>query len=383
MDKISNLFVGLLLIFAATMKCAAVEYDVSPDGTAVAYVGHSWDFKDPGLFIVDLKTRYRQRLDSWERNYVRIWCPTFAPDSHRLAFIYLALKKGNSGPTEGVPQLWIMGLDGNTKEKIIDLDTQVSPELWVRQGGDSFMTAFWLRWSPDGTHIVYQTPEDVEKNRIKLSIWLIDLKTKTQKRITSKKDGLCTYPVFSPDNKEILFTKGFFLEPEPSIGELWVMRPNGHHKQQLVSAKQGVSVVGPGAWSPDGRHIAFGSIASSSGSPKEHSMRPLEVAACIINRDGTGLKRGISGRWVCPQWSPDGTKILWCEFGQWLTTGAALTDNFGNLLHFFKDVRNAQWFPDNETLAVSDDNYHIGTMKVNSSPSWWDVIDSTNSIEEP
>jgi Tol biopolymer transport system component len=80
-------------------------------------------------------------------------------------------------------------------------------------------------------------------------------------------------PKFSPDGREILFTR--YAPPGLSNSQVFVMSANGTQRTQLTNTPTGNSDA---TWSPDGTEIAFVSARDSEG-PNIFTMRS----------DGTGV----------------------------------------------------------------------------------------------
>lgn len=96
-------------------------------------------------------------------------------------------------------------------------------------------------------------------------------------------------PVWSPDGRQLLVTRG---------GDLWIQPLDGGEARQLVALRHGS--VSSGSWSPDGRRVAV-----TSGNSGFTQVAVIEVA--------TGSLTPITyahREHGAPSWSPDGRNIV-------------------------------------------------------------------------
>jgi dipeptidyl aminopeptidase/acylaminoacyl peptidase len=123
------------------------EPQIAPDGTKVAYVRVTGDFKadrnNSELVLVDVGTGARRTLT---HDRIGVHAPRWSPSGDRLAYL--------ASPVRGKPaQLYVLPLNGGDSEKITD----------VKSGIDAYA------WRPDGAVFAYiaedappkaKTPED-------------------------------------------------------------------------------------------------------------------------------------------------------------------------------------------------------------------------------
>lgn len=176
--------------------------------------------------------------------------------------------------------------------------------------------------SPDGKQVAYAeswVDGETDKEAEHSAIWLLTLDSGETRQLTSgtARDGA---PTWSPDGKQIAF-----LSTRGEKPQIYAIPVNGGEARALTSLKQG---AGSGAaWSPDGKQIAFTAVPIEE--PRDLS-KPYRVdrhvyrfnemeylddvvqALYVVSIDGGEARRLTDDRATSsqPQWSPDGTEIL-------------------------------------------------------------------------
>lgn len=232
--------------------------------------------------------------------------------------------------------IWVMNADGSGRRKITN--PRLAPEG---------ATDYDPSWSPDGKRIVFRTDRGHyvrdESGSGAQGIFVVDVRTRRERQIQPRTGGL--FPAWSPNGKWIAMTVlapggGESIDVKRPDGTLvrtirlrtfagecstwspdstriafcghsgdgnwavWVMNADGTDQRQLTHPElvqpAGTGGDYPGAWSPDGKRIAY-----SSG---QHESREVWV----IDADGTSPRRltrwpGADGPVV---WLPDGRIVF-------------------------------------------------------------------------
>ena len=187
-------------------------------------------------------------------------------------------------PTPYSVKLW------NNEIYVIDVDGSNERKLTQNPADDNAPA-----WSPDGKKLAFLSGRDGG------GIYVMNTDGSNLARLTEE-SGV---PVWSPDSKKLTFIRGsrpiiinangtdmtLFL---PGLGE-------GHHL----------------SWSPDSRRIAFASDVPH----EKYYNRDASENIWVINVDGSNLVKltdipAGTGYWAaCPNWSPDGSRIVFSYVG--------------------------------------------------------------------
>jgi TolB protein len=151
------------------------------------------------------------------------------------------------------------------------------------------------QWSPDGERIVF------ERFNVRgalpdgsVALWVLDLPTGTERRITPFNLEAGDTPDWSPDGSKILFHDNHLNVPGLPAN-LWTVRPDGTHLTQLTSLTGNRQYLGS-SWSPDGRKIVAGRRPETAGN----------ADIFVLHADGTH-PRNITNSTLYdsyPDWGP-------------------------------------------------------------------------------
>jgi Tol biopolymer transport system component len=229
---------------------------------------------EPGIYLFDLETKVSTRVGSFVHR------PAFAvsPDGTTIAY------QGTDATGHDV--VYVANVDGTNARALEDTAVVGAP-------GPRLM-----RFSPDGTRIVYQEakwPGD---------LFLVDVATgilETQlTHFDPIRSGGVGPPTFSPDGETVLFS--WPSQSSPDQWDLWAVPVSGGEPRQLIRDAVG------GHLSPDGQRIVYFTF-----SPED----PFEGNMWLADADGTNARPLVRGDLQIPsaRWSPDGTKIAYAEWG--------------------------------------------------------------------
>ncbi|WP_160712948.1 DPP IV N-terminal domain-containing protein [Chitinophaga solisilvae] len=183
-------------------------------------------------------------------------------------------------------------------------------------------------WSPDGSRLAF-----VSDRLGKMDLWIHDMITGTDKRITDTPEGVM-FPAWSPDGQQIAFllsdARNVWGTAVPGVVRPDTVQQLPAHNgprtafpvQPLAAVRRlhtPLSAPGRPAWSPDGQRIAFSVLQPFSSRFREGISKILLVAADgqqpdrfispLLNR--TLATRGKNG----PVWSPDGKQMAYVQNG--------------------------------------------------------------------
>jgi Tol biopolymer transport system component len=212
----------------------------SPDGNQVAF---SW--LKPGEATTDI---YVQPVGS--SNPLRLtddpandWSPSWSPDGKSIAFVRWS---------DSATSLMVMPPLPGAAKKVTD--------LVVRYARGPAYTGTNLTWSPDSKWIVVS---DTSPDDPRIGLYLVSLETGQRRKLTSGPRGSDGAPAFSPDSRRLAFVRVQALVHR----ELFMVQlsddlhPIGA-ASQLTSLRR---FVGSPVWSADGRDILFLSGESQWG----------------------------------------------------------------------------------------------------------------------
>ena len=244
------------------------QFAWSPDGQTIAFVSDI-DGHEQIYVIGSNGTNERRLANDDARDLAPIW----SPNGNQIAFLSV---RGTAS------FISIVNRDGSNVRQLTDPSTT----------GSIFLP---LTWSPDGRTIAFANGTATQSNIAVVTV--SDAKTKQLNDLAGQR----TNPVWSPDGKEIIFTRKSVVDGTTE-SNLYTLQVDGSQLRRITTGA--VRDDWP-AWSPDGRQIAFVREQAAS------------YALWLMNADGSNLQQLSSAPpeqlYEFLTWSPDGQTIVFAR----------------------------------------------------------------------
>jgi len=236
----------------------------SPISTAIAAVDPAPNnalFSD--LYVMNSDGTGQTRLNN--EAGASFWGGVWSPDGTQVVF-----SKGDATTENNETSLYLMNADGTNQTQLTNLP------------GSEYRAS----WSPDGAQLVFVYKADESSN----DLYLVDTAGGTPQALTET-DYSEYGPVWSPNGDKILFASD-----QTGTLHLYSINVDGSSAGQLTT--EGANNWGAN-WSPDGSQIVF------------HSDRGNNTSLFVMNADGSDLTRLTHDAWdITPAFSPDGARII-------------------------------------------------------------------------
>jgi len=236
---------------------------------------------------------------------------TFTGQNGRITFV---------ADTSGTFQLYTMNADGSGVMQVTNLPPSGNSTWWPNYSPDGTQIVFshdmtgslelyvinadgtglrqlttdgtdklFARWSPDGRRVVFLRIEGIFQV---IALRAADGSGAIED--VTRSPWAVYQPTFTPDGRHILFGS----QEGGLVSAIWIMNLHGSNKKRLTKAA--IEAGGPDV-SPDGRHVVFYS--------QQNTPRPTHVF--VMDLSGTRVKQLTPDELVSltPTYSPDGTKV--------------------------------------------------------------------------
>ena len=248
--------------------------------------------EDPGIYVVNPDGSGLQNLTPG----VVGWEPTWSPDRTKILFTSFL-----HGGGEADEEIYVMDADGSNRRRLTNTP------------GDS-ASSWSADWSPDGEQIVFNSNRDgSDLGWDGPELYLMAADGSNVRRLT-RRLGSDSSPAWSPDGTKIAFMRNPVGDQE-GRGDIYVIQPDGTNLQRLTRDAR----AGRPSWSPDGERIAFMSARSN----RKQAYDGAEYEIYVMDADGTNIQRLTHRPYADghPDWSPDGTKVVFTVYGDQEGTG--------------------------------------------------------------
>jgi Tol biopolymer transport system component len=154
-------------------------------------------------------------------------------------------------------------------------------------------------WSPDGREIVFTRGQNLaSQNRAFMDLYVVGVAGDAPRRLTNTPEDFETAPAWSPDGSRIAFARWTNLTQFDGRATIHVMNRDTTGERLLLEHRHFASGPASLAWSPDGRTIAF------ETSPSRDC-----TAVVLVGAGGGAVRRLTSCRGyfrvaLAPAWQP-------------------------------------------------------------------------------
>jgi Tol biopolymer transport system component len=253
----------------------------SPDGSIILFERRKLDSSTPGpdeaIYAVDANGKHLRQVTHCRGHCWADSEPAWTADGSRIAFGRATGPRSAAAPSRVA--IAVARADGSHVREV---------SRPPRGFEDHYPT-----WSPDARTIVFQRDTSTQVPQPGRLI-AVDVATRVERTVYKFPRWApgAGIPKFSPDGRRILF--GFWCiygdqcpgtSREPRNEKLATIRPDGRGLHRLP-----LTGVDTGAWSPDGKQIAFRCRARSDLGPSTSTNEP-PYRLCISNLDGTRFTR--------------------------------------------------------------------------------------------
>jgi Tol biopolymer transport system component len=239
--------------------------------------------------------------------------PQWSPDGTKVVFHSSRKLDGTDAPNANrTRNIWRVNADGTDLRAITNL---------TAAGADSYFP----RWSPDGTKVVFSSPRkldgtDAPNTHGTFNIWRVNADGTDLRAFTNltAMGADSSVPKWSPDGTKVVFVSQRKLDGSDArnangTSNIWRMNADGADLRAITNLTANGAGSSAPQWSPDGTTFVFQSSRKLDGSDALNTNGTSNIWR--VNADGTDLRPltkliAAGADSSIPQWSPDGTKVV-------------------------------------------------------------------------
>ncbi len=298
---------GLRVVFDSPQKVDGTDALNSNDPYNINGTSNIWRVNADGTSLTPLTNATATDASSF--------LPQWSPDSSKLVF-NSSRKLDGTDASNPASNIWRVNADG----------TGLAPLTHATAArADSAQP----QWSPDGTKVVFVSRRNLDGTDAPsvndtYNIWRMNADgtglTPLTNTIAYGADGWM--PQWSPDGSKLVFNSSRRLDGTDAPGanftfNIWLMSANGTGLTPLTNATAARADSAGYQWSPDGSKVVFDSSRRLDGTDAPNTNFTYNIWR--VNADGTGLMpltnlTAARADSAGPQWSPDGSKVVFDSF---------------------------------------------------------------------
>jgi Tol biopolymer transport system component len=291
----------------------------SPDGRELAFVS-----RRDGNFEIYVINADGSGQENLTQHPARDSHPSWSRDGRKLAFV--SRRDGNS-------EIYVMNADGSGLRNVTRAPSNDLGPAWSPDGrAIAFVKMIQKKCAPNSTD------PRCDGNDYETFLYVVNGDGSGLRRLTTHPEWLFN-PSWSADGKTIRYGR-------------YLVQADGSGQTELPR-----NVAFGGAWSPDGKRIAYAVIDTSPGDRTDDA----DAGLWVVNADGSNprqLARNAAGS--NPAWSPDGRRIAFRRYPQGIgsagPSGLFVVNADGSGLrrltrHEENVPRSFAWSPDGRTMA--------------------------------